>query len=73
MICYIIYAVSSAGDSNEQFLKSRNTHNTYYVAAIMAHSFIKSNYEQPLKLWQQRVEAYAPHEKYCSTSTALLT
>lgn len=72
MVYYIIYTVSSAGDSHEQFPRSRSTHNIYYVAAIMTQSFIKSNYPQPLKLWQQRVEASAPHEKHCSTSTALL-
>lgn len=65
--------VSSAEDSHEQFPRSRSTRNgkkgLKLVAAIMTQSFIKSNYEQPLKLWQQRVEAYVPHEEYC---TALL-
>lgn len=69
MVYYIIYPVSSAGDSHEQFPRSRSTHNIY-VAAILTQSFIKSNYKQPLKLWQERVEGYAPHEKYCSTGTA---
>lgn len=51
--------VSSVGHSHEQTPRSRSTHNTYYVATIMSQSFTGSNYKQPLKLWQQRPEAYA--------------
>lgn len=43
--------VSSAGDSHEQFPRSRSTHKRKkgleLVTAIMTQSFIKSNYEQP--------------------------
>lgn len=51
--------VSSAGDSHEQFPRSRSTHKRKkgleLVTAIMTQSFIKSNYEQPqtvaIKSW----------------------